>query len=389
MCQSNPTLATIEHVGIYNNPLRDPAFVTDPPARPPQSFHRSLPGYAPTPLRDTPSLADVLGTSSVTVKDESSRFGLPAFKILGASWATFLLLERMRGSPFEAWHSVDDLRRQVATLGPLVLAAATDGNHGRAVAWIARLLGLGARIRVPAHTAGARIDAIASEGADVSVSEGGYDDAVAEVAGWADDTTLVVSDTSWDGYHEIPAWIIDGYATIFSEVDEQLSASGAAPPTAVFVPIGVGAIAAATVSWLRRPGAPPARLLGVEPNEAACALASARAGRVVTLPGEQRSIMAGLNCGTPSHVAWPRVAAGIDVFITVSDDQAREAMRLFASAGIESGESGAASLAGAVQAAAAGMLGSDDRVLLLSTEGATDPAAYQRVVRRLGIEPEP
>jgi diaminopropionate ammonia-lyase len=245
---------------------------------------------------------------------------------------------------------------------------------------MARLLGLAARIRVPAGTAAARIDAIASEGAEASVSTGNYDTAVAEVAGWASDTTLVVSDTSWEDYEEIPGWIIDGYSTVFVEIDEQLSCRGDAAPTAVFIPVGVGAFAAAAVDWLRRPGASPAHLFVVEPVDAACVLASARAGQVVTLPGAQRSIMAGLNCGTPSLAAWPRVSEGTDRFVTVDDDAARAAMRAFATAGIVAGESGAASLAGAVQAAEAGLLTPDDRVLLLSTEGATDPAAYEQVV---------
>ncbi|CAN5769359.1 diaminopropionate ammonia-lyase [soil metagenome] len=348
----------------------------------PRRFHRRLPGYAVTPLRHINQLAGELGVALVWVKDESQRLGLPAFKMLGASWATYLALQRCRGREFEEWSTIDELRRQVGELGPLTLATATDGNHGRAVARMAALLGLGARIRVPAGTVEARVAAIAAEGAEVTLSDGGYDKAVAEVATWESPTTLVISDTSWEGYEDVPAWIIDGYSTIFAEVDEQLGAGGDSPPTVVVVPVGVGAFAASAVTWFGQPGAARVRIAMVEPVDAACMLASACAGEVVTLPGEQHSIMAGLNCGTPSPVAWPRVSAGADWFVTATDDDARAAMRSFAACGVVAGESGAASLAGAVQLAAAGHLRADDRVLLVSTEGATDPDAYVQIVGR-------
>ena len=276
-----------------------------------------------------------------------------------------------------------DLARQLDPLRPLTLATATDGNHGRAVARMAALLGFDARIRVPSGTVAARIEAIESEGATVSVSDGGYDDAVRESAAAADERTVVISDTSWEGYESVPGWVIDGYSTIFAEIDEQLAGAGLPAPTAVVVPMGVGAFAAAVVSHHRAPGAAPTTLVGVEPTRAACILESAQAGRLVTLEGEQHSIMAGLNCGTPSPLAWPRVAGGIDWLVAVDDDQAREAMRALAAAGIESGESGAATLAGAAQLRADtgdDVLGPATTLLLLSTEGATDPVAYRAVV---------
>ena len=367
---------------VVRNPMRVPGF--DPGAVPsaPRAFHRKLPGYAPTPLRDAGRLAGELGVADVLVKDEYERFGLPAFKMLGASWATYRALEALHGGPFEDWDTTLDLRERVGELGPLTLATATDGNHGRAVARMAALLGLGARIRVPNDTVAARIDAIASEGAEVTISTGGYDDAVAEVAAWADERTLVISDTSWEGYEDVPAWIIDGYSTIFAEVDEQLAATGAQPPTVVLVPVGVGAFAAAVVTRFRQPDAASTRIVAVEPVDAACVMASAQAGEVITLEGEQHSIMAGLNCGTPSPVAWPLVSAGIDWLVTVTDDDARDAMRGFAGVGVVAGESGAASLAGARALAAAGELRTDDCVLLLSTESATDPVAYDQIVGR-------
>lgn len=358
------------------------------PARPaadPIEFHRRLPGYEATPLRAAPSLAERLGVGEVCVKDESSRMGLPAFKILGASWATYLALSRRLGAAAEGWRSVEELGERLAPLRPLTLAAATDGNHGRAVARVAKLLGLDARILVPAGTAAARIQAIESEDARVDVVPGNFDDAVREAAALASRTVEVICDTSWPGYEDVPRWVMEGYSTIFREVDEQLPE----PPDLVAVQVGVGALAASVVGHYR-PGGP--RIVGVEPDRAACALASIVAGEVVTLPGHQDSIMAGLNCATPSRIAWPLLEAGIDLYVAVPDERAREAMRLMAEAGIVSGETGSAGLAGLLEAITdsdaaidtRAFLQVDDttRVLLLSTEGATDPASYERIVGR-------
>ncbi len=368
--------------GVLRNPLFEPQFSA--PKRPsPRWFHRRLPGYAPTPLHDVAAIAQQLGLGRVLVKDESSRLGLPAFKMLGASWASYrALCERLGRDPGE-WGTEEDLARALAPLRPLTLATATDGNHGRAVARIARMLGFSSRIWVPSNTAQARIDAIVDEGAEVIVSSGGYDQAVAESAAAADDSTLIVSDTSWPGYESIPAWVIDGYSTILDEVDEQVGAMGIAAPDAVVVPIGVGAFAAAVAGHYRAEGAPRPILVGVEPVDAACIQASAEAGEIVTLEGEQLSIMAGLNCGTPSRVAWPTVSRSYAFLTTVSDGQAVEAMRTLARNGIESGESGAASLAGLDVLVTSGKcpeLGADATVVLISTEGVTNPEFYRREV---------
>ena len=190
------------------------------------AFHQRLPGYERTPLRDMPALAAACGVGRVLVKDESSRLGLPAFKILGASWATYrVLCDRLGGEP--EWTTLDDLAAVVADrLGPLRLVAATDGNHGRAVAHMARLLGLSATILVPDGTADARIDGIASEGAEVIVAPGTYDDAVSLSAEMAGERDLVISDTSWPGYEDPPRWVIEGYATIFAEIDAALEGGG-------------------------------------------------------------------------------------------------------------------------------------------------------------------
>ncbi len=341
------------------NRLRDGSFQAsddDAPVR----FHRGLAGYEPTPLIEAPELAAEWGVGRVLLKFERERFGLPAFKFLGVSWAA----ERLLGEPpFEPG---------------LELIAATDGNHGRAVARAARLRGLGATILVPAGTAQARIDAIAGEGARVEVVDGSYDDAVRLSAELADARRLVLSDTSWPGYEEVPGWVIEGYATIFHEVDEQATA----PVDVAFVPIGVGALAAAAARHLGG----RARLAGVEPVAAACMLESVRAGRITEVPGPHGSIMAGLNAGLPSLVAWPLVSAAFDLFCAAEDELAVEGTRRLAALGLEAGEcSGGAAGAAAhllADGAAREALRADScsTVLVLLTEGVTDPAAYARIV---------
>ncbi|HEX2026924.1 MAG TPA: diaminopropionate ammonia-lyase [Nitriliruptorales bacterium] len=358
--------------------------------RAPLAAHRRLRGYAPTPLVAAPSLAAQLGLTAVWIKDESCRLELPAFKILGAWWAVLRLLEVRLGVDLDGWRDVDDVRARVAALGPLRLVTATDGNHGRAVARVARSLGWGARILVPAGTARARIDAIAGEGAEVEVVDGTYDDAVELAATAADARTQVVSDTAWAGDDTVPRWVIEGYSTIFWEVDDQLAERAAPPVDLVVIPIGVGALAAAAVRHYRRAGGGHTpRLVGVEPTTAACALVSARAGEPTEVAGPHDSIMAGLNCGRVSPVAWPLVSAGFDAFVAVGDGWARDAMRRLAALGLEAGETGAASLAG-LQAALSGSraervrghlgLGRDSRALILVSEGTTDPASFRTVV---------
>jgi diaminopropionate ammonia-lyase len=350
-----------------------------------QAFHRRLPGYAPTPLRDLPELAERLGVGRLLVKDESSRMGLPAFKILGASWATYrVLCDRLGDEP--AWDTLDDLATVVADrLGRLHLVAATDGNHGRAVARMARLLRFSATILVPDGTAGARIDGIASEGADVVVVPGTYDDAVAESAALASgERDVVISDTSWPGYEDTPRRVIEGYSTIFAEVDAQLDR----PPDLVMVPLGVGALGASAAACLRaglEPGEGPV-LVGVEPDSAACVAAAVSAGRVVEVPGPHRSIMAGLNCGLASMLALPTVIAGFAALVSVDDDRCRAAIRSLADAGLDVGETGAAALAGLTALlddhGAALPVGPDAAVLLIATEGVTDPANFEAIVGR-------
>lgn len=379
-----PSTAPESRVYFHPAPEQFPAAAQNPELA---AFHRQLPGYAPTPLVSAPAAAAALGVRSVWVKDESRRLGLPAYKILGASWATYRALQAHVGS-FSSWQSLTELAEQLGVHRPLTLVAATDGNHGRAVARMARWLGLGAHVLVPADMVEARRQAIASEGAQLTVIDGTYDEAVEAAARLAGPRHLVISDTAWEGYEQIPAWVIAGYATIFEEIDAQLGAVGAGQPDLVAVQMGVGALGSAVVQHYRALGQ-HTQVVGVEPLRAACVLHSVEAGEVMDVPGPHESVMAGLNCGRPSPVAWPFVARGIGAFVAVADVRAEQAMRLLAQDGVVSGESGAAGLAGllelltgpnAPEARQRLGLSTSSTVLLLSTEGATDPAAYARIV---------
>lgn len=374
--------------------LRNP-HVTDLPdagdAADPTPFHRSIPGYAPTELISVPSIARRIGVGEVLVKHEAERFGLPAFKIMGASWATFRLLahrfetdhgEAPDASTFEA------ARTAFAEYSGLTLVTATDGNHGRAVARAATWFGLAADIYMPAGTAAARVEAIESEGATVTVVDGDYDHAVATAAATAGPDRLIVSDTSWPGYTDVPTWIAEGYRTLLAEIDEQVAAAPGRRADAVVVPVGVGALAQAVLlHWPEPPPTGPVRL-SVEPDGADCVLQSLAAGEPVTTPGPHHSMMAGMNCGTVSMVAWPTMRAGFDWAVAIDDDPAADAMRLLAAEGIVVGETGAGAV-GALLAIAdgpggVGVLGLTgvSTVVCLCTEGATDPTNYERIVGR-------
>lgn len=355
-----------------------------------RAFHQRLLGYAPSPLVYAAPVARELGLGEVWVKDESNRLGLPSFKILGASWASYRALRDLGGFGDQDWSDVGELAELVArTTSVRRLAAATDGNHGRAVAHFARLLGLGASIFVPSDMVQARIDVIVEEGATVQVVDGGYGDAVARSAQEEASDCLVISDTSWPGYTKVPSSVIDGYSTIFEEVGEQIEQAGGRWPDVVFVQVGVGALAAAAVRHYRSASHGRAvRMATVEPLAAACNLESVRAGEMVSIPGPHSSIMVGLNCDSPSMVAYPEVSAGVDAFLAIDDDATRAAMRSLATAGVVAGETGAAGLAGlremctgaAKSCGAEVGLGPDSSVLIISTEGATDPDAYARIV---------
>lgn len=330
-------------------------------------FHESLPGYAPTPLVGIPELAAELGVHAVLVKDESRRLGLPAFKVLGASWAVARVIAERTGANTD----LASLRRAVAGSG-LRLVTATDGNHGRAVAHMAALLGLSASVFVPAVMTTAAAHAIAAEGADVIRTDTDYDTAVATAARFADEhpERELIQDTAWDGYQQVPAWIVEGYDTMLDEVDEQLGRA----PDLVAIPVGVGSLAQAVVAHYRRSSATHPTLLSVEPDTAPCVLHSLVAGAPVSVT-TTATVMAGLNCGTVSTTAWPVLRDGCDAAVAVTDTAAVQAVADLGYLGVSSGPSGAATLAG-VRAAVAiperrAALGIDttSTLVLLSTEG--------------------
>lgn len=375
---------------LYFNPRPAQDFVSRLPGRAPVAFHHRLPGYEATPLQAMPDLAAELGIGAAFAKIESSRMGLPSFKILGASWAAYRTLVDRLGREVDSWTDVKGLETAFAKLKPCTFVAATEGNHGRAVARVARWFGFPARIYVPEGTSAARTAAIASEGAECVAVPGAYEDAVEAARLAAGPRDLLLSDTSWTGHEQIPARVVEGYATLFFETDDELAAAGEAMVDLVLVQIGVGALAAATVRHYRRPGLrSPPRLVGVEPSGAAPALASVEAGRIVTIPGPHPSIMAGLNCGRVASLAYPVLRDGVDAFAAIDDERCMEAMRILAQAGIVSGESGAAGLAGlldllrgpqAERAKAKLGLGPKTRALFIVTEGATDPESWRRIV---------
>ncbi|HTB12105.1 MAG TPA: pyridoxal-phosphate dependent enzyme [Bryobacteraceae bacterium] len=310
------------------------------PSNAAREFHRSLPGYAPTPLIDCRPLADSLGVRSLHVKDESHRFGLNAFKALGASWA------------------MHRLARPDA-----IFSAATAGNHGRAVAWSARRLGRPAKIFVPSITIPARIAAIRSEGAEVRVVDGSYEDAVhlcdgeSRAHGWQ-----VISDVGYEGYMEIPKWVVEGYETLLLEYEDQRDHA----PDVVIVQAGVGGLLCAAAEHF---GAQKGlQIVSVEPIAADALLESISSpdGTPQVSKGPQNSIMAGLNCSEVSLTAWPSIRRGVDLFVAIEDHLTIEAMKLLAAAGIDSGESGAAGLAGLL--AYRGRF-QGQRVLIVNTEG--------------------
>lgn len=336
---------------------------------------RSWPGYAPTPLHRLDGLARAAGLGAILLKDESGRFGLGSFKALGGGFAVARAVER-RGSG-------------------ITVTCATDGNHGRAVAWGAARAGCRCVIFVHAGVSPGRRRAIEAFGAEVRVVPGTYDDAVrrsAEVAlaeGW-----VLVSDTSFAGYEEIPRDVMQGYAVMAEEALDQLAHG---PPTHVFLQGGVGGLAAAVAARLdRRFGAARPRIVVVEPDRAACLLASSGSGRPVAVAGDLDTVMAGLACGEPSLLAWRVLDELAHAFLAIPDHAAIAVMRLLAEGvggdpPLVVGESGVAGLAGALALAAAAPLagtlglGPASRVLVFGTEGATDPEVWRAIV---GKSPE-
>lgn len=352
------------------------------------------PGYAPTPLRQLSGLAEQHGITSIWYKDESGRFGLNAFKALGGAYGVQrILAARVSDLTGAADVSAEELigGRYREVVSEITVTCATAGNHGRAVAWGAEMFGCGCVVYVPAVTSENRLKAIAGHGAQVVRTSGNYDEAVRRCAQDAERLgRVVVSDTSYPGYTEIPRDVMQGYTVMLGEALEQIPR--AMPPTHVFVQAGVGGLAAAVCAHLWELwGADRPTLTVVEPDSADPLYRSATAGQPTPVPGDYRTCMSGLEAGEVSLLAWQILEAGADAFMTIGDAATEATMRLLAE-GSEgdpptvAGESGAAGLAGALVAlgdrvARADLrLMSDSRILLFGTEGATDADSYRRIV---------
>jgi len=358
-------------------------------------FLARFPDRGPTPLVALPGLARATGVAAIRLKDEGRRLGLGSFKALGGAYAVAVLVleaaEQRLGRAL-TFADLDDPAVRAVAAG-MTFACATDGNHGRSVAWGAAGLGARAVIFVHHGVSDARVAAIAAFGAEIVRVVGTYDQSVAEAArvagreGWT-----IVSDTSWEGYERIPGLVMQGYCAIVAEALADLPE----PPTHVFVQCGVGGIAAATAAhFALRLGPARPRLVVVDPARAACMFESARAGRPVKVAEGEPTVMAMLDCYEPSPRAWRVLSRLADGFITVEEDEAIAAMRRLArpvagDPAIVAGESGGVGLAGFLQAAAdpeiRAALGFDasSRVFAIVTEGATDPALWRHWV---GLDP--
>ena len=365
-----------------------------------RAFHQSFPQYSITPLATLNSLAADLGLDSLAVKDESYRFGLNAFKVLGGSFAMANYIAQQIGKPVSAmtydYLTSDELARD---FGQATFFTATDGNHGRGVAWAAARLGQKAVVHMPKGSVQSRFDNIAKEGAQVTIEDVNYDECVRMAAAEADacGRGVIVQDTAWDGYEEIPSWIMEGYGTMASEAAEQLRAAGVERPTHVFVQAGVGSLAGAVVGYFANlfPDNPPTFVV-MEADTAACLYKGAVAGdgepRIVE--GDMPTIMAGLACGEPNTLGWDILRNHVSVFVSCPNWVAAKGMRVLGAPlsgdpRVISGESGAVG-AGLITT----LMESDDYadlrhaigldetscVLLFSTEGDTDPVNYRRVV---------
>lgn len=373
----------------------DTTFLSREEAQRARAFHATLPGYEPTPLVRLDGLAKRLGVETVCLKDESKRFGLNAFKALGGSWAIANYLKDTLG--LEGELTFETLRAALAGREPVTFITATDGNHGRGVAWTARVLGQKAVVYMPKGSAAERLENIRAQGAQAKITEYNYDDTVrmaakdAEENGW-----VLIQDTAWPGYETIPTRIVQGYSTLALEVLEQLEAMGEKAPTHLFLQAGVGSFAGAVLGFMREIYDKEYPITAiVEPDKADCIYRSAAAddGTLHFVTGDMDTMMAGLACGEPCTVVWPVLNAYADVFVSCDDETAAQGMRLLGRpcAGdpvVVSGESGAVG-AGLLERMMSGRyeelrraLGLDRnaRVLLISTEGDTDRANYNKVV---------
>jgi len=367
-------------------------------ARRVERFHQQLPGYRPTDLVRWSHLAEAWGVRGVFVKDESTRFNLKAFKVLGGSYAAArLMCQKLGMSPDDMDFATLTGDEALERIGQITFTAATDGNHGRGIAWAAEQLHQKAVIYMPKGAARSRVENIRSHGATVIVTDLNYDDAVrlccrrAEENGW-----VVIQDTAWEGYTEIPLWIMQGYMTMCVEAVNQMALTGLRP-THVFVQVGVGSLAGAVVGYLLNKFiSHPPRFITMEPNHAACIFASAAAadGRPHAVTGDLDTVMAGLACGEPNPIGWEILRDFCSCYVSCDDFVAANGVRILANplkgdTRVEAGESGAVGLGvldllcnndkfGELKQDLA--IDLDSTLLFFNTEGATDPENYREIV---------
>lgn len=364
------------------------------------NFHQSFPQYSVTPLTKLSGLAGYLGLNSLYVKDESYRFGLNAFKVLGGSYAIARYIAKQLGKDVsEVPYSVltsDKLREE---FGQATFFTATDGNHGRGIAWAANKLGQKCVVRMPKGTTRTRLENIAKENATVTIEDLNYDDCVRMAAKEAEETEhgIMVQDTAWEGYEEIPTWIMQGYGTLATEAAEQLESDGVKRPTHIFIQAGVGSLAGAVIGYFanRYKENPPVMVV-VEAKAADCLYRSAVKGdgSCVDVTGDMLTIMAGLACGEPNTVSWDILRNHADAFVSCPDWVSANGCRIYGAplrgdTQVISGESGSVCM-GLVAALMtkpeykdlkeALRLDETSDVLLVSSEGDTDPERYHEIV---------
>lgn len=364
-----------------------------------REFHKSFPQYRETPLVSLPNLAKLLGVRGIYIKDESQRFGLNAFKVLGGSYAMARYIAGVLGLDiadlsYERLIS-EKVRNQI---GEVTFFTATDGNHGRGVAWSANKLRQKSVVYMPMGSASHRLEKILNEGAVATIENMNYDDVVRLASKEAQKAKngVLVQDTAWKGYEEIPAWIMQGYGTMAIEADEQLQNENEAP-THIFIQAGVGSLAGAVQGYFASAYGEKCPMTAiVEPHAANCHYLSALKGSYQVVDGNLRTLMAGLACGEPSIISWEILKEWVDIFISCPDWVAARGMRMSAAplrgdTSIVSGESGAVGL-GLLSTIMQGSdenlaalrdalrLNDDSVVLLFSTEGDTDPQMYRDIV---------
>ncbi|CAD2071503.1 PLP-dependent lyase/thiolase [Jeotgalicoccus coquinae] len=360
------------------------------------SFQKTVPGYKETPLRQLSSLGKSINIGDVYVKDESYRFGLNAFKGLGGIYSAAAYLKERHSIEFSTF---DELVKQLTDKVPETFVTATDGNHGKGIAWAAQLLNQRAVVYMPKNTSRARVDAIEKLGGKVIVTDMNYDDTVRYASKTAEENNWpVMQDTAWEGYEDIPLKIMQGYSAIVSEIKQQLK-SNYNKLTHVFLQAGVGSFAGSiAASLIRTMDSSDIKIIIVEPDNAACLYKSAedKSGNPRAVGGDLETMMAGLSCGEPSTQGWSILKDAADAFISCSDEISAEGMRLLGRpAGsddkIISGESGSVT-AGILSAIMTNSeldsvkvqlgLNKDSKVLLINTEGDTDPDNYREVMNQ-------